>query len=286
MKYLMTLLTFCALSVLTAQKGTIFKHSFKPNSHYTTGMDTRIQMTMKMDLPEDMKPEMPEEMGSMKMDMDMFFGLSVKTGEKQAENIPFIMTYDSISSIFVNNGERMDVGEQQMNMFKDMVIKGHFLNNEVEIDSISGMAATDEMKQSMESQMQGIQMLLNFPEGPMMIGDTFSQTNINKVPTAAGEVGVEVRLIFKLEKVEGSLATFSTVEVYDFSKTSTDLVEINGNGAGTGILIFDIANQHIVNYDNKSTMDMNMDMSAQVGQDMKMDISSNNHIIITTALKQ
>lgn len=290
MKYLFTALFLLTISGLSAQKSWTFKHELAPQTKYRTDMLMDMDMDMNMELPEEVKAEMAGMMpDSMQMKMIMFFAIGMKTMDATENGLPFVMTYDSTSMSARMNGEDLPLPQStQMEMMKGLEIKGRVVDHKMTLDSMAGVAITPEMSAAMQSNLQGVQMMINFPERALMIGDTFSQINLQQVNAGAGgNIEVKVLWTLKLESVEGDLATFSTTEDYNFDGNASEgeiKMIMDGDGKGMGTLLFHRGENRILNYTNDSVMNMKMDMGAQTGMEMKMGVATKNHIVVTNKL--
>lgn len=282
LKYLLTLLGFCLAFTLIAQESWTFKQAFRPESTYRSDLNMDIDMTMLMDFPEEMQKEMPAD--TMSMVMGMQFEVLMKTGAVTDGGLPFVVSYDSVAMVGAVNGDTIPMDGQE-EMLRGFNIKGRYVNQEMVLDSLGGEAMTAQVAQSVQQNLEGLAMMVEFPETPLRIGDSFSQTVTKSVSTATGNnVDMEVVMHYTLESVEGEVAVFRTREEYDFGSLKDQNFDISGRGEGGGTMRFSLAQNYILSYVNDSDLDMLMDMSATTGMETKMDMSSRNRIKSRTTL--
>lgn len=251
-----------AFANLNAQKGIQLEHRHLAETTYLTSMKMDVEMSMLVPELPDVK-DIPDEMGdtmvmTMLMDMDIrnAFGSENENGRME-----FLMEYDSMNTTMYMNGEEQKFPNATNDQLRDMKIQGSVVGSEMYIDSVSGVAIDSATAAALKGNLQGMQVLIKFPDHPLKVGDTFEQTNeIVTNAGAAGQVTALVHQTYRLERYDDEFAYLSMQEVYEFLKSTNDMATVKGNGTGQGEVKFSRADKTVVEYDNTSMMELEMEV--------------------------
>ncbi len=207
------------------------------------------------------------------MDMRMEMASRQLFGPQRPDGgIGFEMKYDSMSQRMRINGEEQPMPPGVDVQLANMEIMGSIVDGEMQIDSLGGMALDSATAVAMKGNLQGLQVMVQFPDRPLMKGDTFSQTN-EMITSAgvAGQIAIKVHQTYQLDSWDDEYAYLSITEVYDFSGAMDEgdgNMKMQGEGGGKGRMVFSIKDRTAVTYETNSTMLMDMDMMGVV---MSMD---------------
>ncbi|RKR81131.1 hypothetical protein BDD43_1275 [Mucilaginibacter gracilis] len=254
-----------------AQKQMIFKMLVKPNYHYDMVMN--MNMNMEMNISGDSATINQIKSGQsfpMIMNAQSAVNGDIKTGLVNAVNkIPFTMTMKTLASKMNINGKEnpMPVPATSTVMYGTYTADG-----KMNLDSIAGTKATDEIKNSMTTTIKGIQAIVKFPEKPMKIGDSFTQDTPMDLPIADMQLKLISKTTYKLTAIEDNIAYFDAV--YDITmdvagNAAGMAMAMNMTGDGDGKLVFDIKANYPTSI--KKNMNINYNMTMPQAAGVKMD---------------
>lgn len=253
-----TLLLFCFLSIKAFGQRYFFKQEYQPNSEYEIVMDLVGNTDMKV-----IAPKLGEQ--TMKMEQDMKMSMKIITQKLEENKIPFSMKYSNFEMKMKMNGKEMNSKE---NPLSSMETTGVIENgNKISIIDIKGKAVSEEIKEMIKNQNTQIsQFAVDFPKEGMQVGDTFIQKIPYHMKSPQGiDMVMEMRMYYKLIKVEGENADFDTILEMDM-KIGNDKMEIIGKAEGQGKSVFNTK----INQFSKMDSDMQMRMIMDMGEIGKM----------------
>jgi hypothetical protein len=276
--YALILLLLTGFS-LKAQQQATFKMKVAPNKSYDLQM--KMSMNMLMDISGDtaMVNQMKKagQPFPMNMVMDMGMGGLIKTNAANANNnVPFVMAMKPSALKMVMNGKETPIPMPAVN---ETVYGFYTSDGKMSIDSIAGKKADDATKEAMMKMADGIQATIKFPDGPMKIGDTFTQDLPMNLPMAGLGAGkMTSKTTYKLTAIENNKAYFDLV--YDFAMDMSTGMSMNMTGNGDGKLVYDMLSNYpqsthgnmSINYDMKMPQAQNMNMAGKMK--MVMDVQN------------
>lgn len=235
-----------------------FKQEYTPNSEYEMVMDLVGNTDMKVTAPK-----LGEQ--TMKMEQDMKMSMKINTQKLEGNKIPFSMKYSNFEMKMKMNGQEMNSKENPLGLMETTGVIEN--GNKMSIIDIRGKAVSEEIKEMIKNQSsQMSQFAVDFPKDGMQVGDTFMQKIPYHMKSPQGiDMVMEMRMHYKLTKVEGENADFDTILEMDM-KIGNDKMEIVGKAEGQGKSVFNTK----INQFSKMDSDMQMRMTMDMGEIGKM----------------
>lgn len=252
-----------------AQKEVLFKIRYMPDQHYAMLMKMTMNMDMNMsgDSATMKQIKASGQTFPMLMVMESTTNGDIKTGRLTSGNkIPYTMTLKAAPAKMTMNGQTMDVPTPATN---ETLFGNYTPDGKMSIDSIAGKKTDDLLKTTMSKLVENITANIQFPEKPMKIGDTFTQSIPMDMPMAGMAYKINCKAIYKLVSIANNKANFDMR--YDISSdvAAGQGMAIKMAGDGDGNFIYDIP----ANYATSMLSNMNVKYSMTMPQapTMKMD---------------
>ncbi|GEM_PF-485873 len=266
MKKLLLLILISTLFIrVNAQQNFIFKIKYIPNRHYTTIM--QMDMNMDMDFKGDSAILEKIKASGTKVPMVMVSStkmeMNIHTGAlKPANTFPITFNYSNVASkISVNGDEKVSPPSP---IIGQTIYGEYSTEGKIQLDSISGKALDDELKQTLTAGIANLVNQMKFPDKPMSIGETFNQEVPFSLPVAGINMSSTIKIIYKLISVDKSSAYFDTIQSMDFDvNTEKDGVKMIGKGKGTGDgkLVYNLAQNFATEMTSNLGFDLTMNVS-------------------------
>ena len=211
------------------------------------------------------------------MQMQSATDMNVKTGAVSASHFPINMTVDVTSTKMKMNGVDQPAAlpaDPKQNISGECTLDG-----KISFEVAGGAKMDDAIKEQMLKVINTMQNSVKFPDKPMKIGDAFTQDVPMDIPLAGNTSKMMVKAVYKLIAIENNKAYFDIV--FDMDTKLADTIDMKG--AGTGKLIYDIANNFSTMV--QENMDVNYTMVLpQMPASMKMTGKMNMLMDYTTII--
>jgi len=253
--FLLSLLFFVIKA--EAQQSVVFKMKYLPNRTYdaATTLSMNANITLSGDTNIIAKLKSKGVIQPITLNMETSINGSTKTGPADANNnIPITINY-KIGQISISfNGKKIDV-PQKIN--SDRTIYGHVnAAGTLKSDSISGAKIKDTSSKTASQLINSIQNKIKFPDHPLKVGDTFTQDLPMNIPIGSNDTEADVKVIYKLVKIDGGNAYFDMDQTMNMQLTFKQS-PITLTGSGTGKLIYDIRDSFPTDYSSNLNFKFN-----------------------------
>ena len=240
-----------------AQQSVVFKMKYQPDHSYdaATTLSMNANITLSGDTNIIAKLKSKGVIQPITLNMETSINGSTKTGPADANNnIPITINY-KIGQISISfNGKKIDV-PQKIN--SDRTIYGHVnAAGTLKSDSISGAKIKDTSSKTASQLINSIQNKIKFPDHPLKVGDTFTQDLPMNIPIGSNDTEADVKVIYKLVKIDGGNAYFDMDQTMNMQLTFKQS-PITLTGSGTGKLIYDIRDSFPTDYSSNLNFKFN-----------------------------
>ena len=147
-------------------------------------------------------------------------------------------------------------GKEILNPISNTIIIGQIAaDNKFKIDTIYNPKINQKTRDALKSVFKDLKPDIDFPKKSLKIGDSFE----NKVPINIPINGQQVKILmtktFTLKNVIKNIAVFAVNENFSLNMESIDITE---TGEGSGIVEFDISENHIIKESSHFTIKLNL----------------------------
>jgi hypothetical protein len=275
-----TAIIFCltlSFGLSKAQQSFLFKIKYLPAHIYESAVTTDMNMEMIFSGDSATMKKIKEKGIKSPMEMttksDMEF--DVETGVlKSGEMFPIVLYYKKIDSRSVLNGNEKDDAANPM--LGQKIYAQYSTDGKIKVDSIPGKEIDDQLKEVFANTLDKLLNTMHFPDSPLKIGDTFAQDIPFNMPIAGMNIGLTIKVIYKLTSVENNIAYFDLDESLDMDITQTQNgLSVKGSGAGQGKMTYDIKG----NFSPTRTATLKMKYTMLAG---KITVSTSANVSATT----
>ncbi|HZY37983.1 MAG TPA: hypothetical protein VFE53_15100 [Mucilaginibacter sp.] len=265
--YLPLLLLFVKVQ---AQQNVVFKIKYLPNHTYAGAIS--MGMVVHADLSGDTavlaKLKSQGLTPPLAMNMDMKMDGTTKTGAtgaNQAFPITMGFKFDNLSMDL--NGNSIPIPTEKLG--NGVSVYGHIgADGTIKADSIGGAKAGDTSQEKVAKLMNTIQKHIQFPDHPMKIGETFTQTMPMSIPMGGSNMDLNSQVVYKLVSITDGNANFDVQQSMDMSMPIAGAT-INISGTGGGKLVYSIKDNFATDY----STNVNLKVTGQV-KTLKIDATA------------
>lgn len=276
-RLLLCFLLVIAFQSTSGQQKVLLKGIMLPNKVYKAEMANNADMLMTVKGDSATMAEIAtsgmQSPINMTIKQDIF--MTTKTGAQQADKkIPVTMTYDKMTMSTNIAGKETS---QDTNPYADATIHGTTMGDgKINIDTITGNL-NDALKLSLKNTINTLQGNMKFPEKELQVGESFDQDLPLVVPVAQMQIKMKIRMKGTLKEIKDAKAIFDIKQdiILDMSMEDGGN-KFSGSGSGTGVMIFDIKNKFLDQYDSDIQYQiiaeletMTMDINCKAKQRMK-----------------
>ncbi len=241
---------------LGGSKGYYFKTTVNPNSSYK--MIMRITMNSKVNYDGDSLFIEKLNYQGVKLPLSIetykAIGMSAKTNSLRSDST-FVMTssFDYDTSLTIRNGDTVNTpmkileGLKIASVYsKDLGVKGI---------EVIGSNLPEEQKHLIAEMVGKMYQNIKYPDKPMKIGDSFTQTLPTQIPINTQKIiDMNIQVTYALRGVDGNKAFFDTITKMALND-STGAVKFILNGEGSGKLIHDIQRNYPIESNSNMILD-------------------------------
>ncbi len=260
MKKAFSLFILISIAVLrsNAQSEVPFKIKMLPNRTYSSVMKMKMNMEMNYDDPAAVKNAKGSSAPTpMVVQTETSMSTEMQTGAlTPANDFPFTMSLKQLAAKSMMNGKETPSAAPG----PDQVMTGRYTTDgKMELQSISGTAMTDAMKEQMSKVVKNIMGAIEFPEKSMKPGDTFTQEIPFDMPLPGMTPKLTMKGTYKLIDIVAGKANFDLAFVITVDAQST----IKMNGTGAGKMVYDIATNYPTSTVENMTLTYNLAIPQQ-----------------------
>jgi hypothetical protein len=250
MKKIFLLLLLLFVLKAEAQQSVIFKMKYQPNHSYDAV--TTLVINGNVNLSGD--TNIIKKLTSQGITQPIILNLEIningntKTGSTgTSNNFPLTMKYDVNQINITVNGKKINIPQ---NINQGKMIYGHVNpDGKLKGDSIGGSKQKDTSQKNIAQLINSVQNKIQFPDHALKVGDTFTQDVPLNIPMGGNNTEADVKLIYKLVKIDGGNAYF------DVDQSMNMLVSVKQSaitliGSGNGKMVYDIKNSFPADYSN------------------------------------
>ncbi len=245
----------------TEDQGFLFDVKYLENKIYTTSTKVFAKSEIDFEGPEETINKIKSSGMELPMllDQDQITIMKIETFSKNEKGfMPFSGSLDSISTIQYING-KINTQDSPATIDTSFKISGHYNKDEMIIEKIKGNGIQPEMENALKSSIANMMKSIKFPEKPLKVGDSFSQSIPITIPVQGiVNVNMIVTTYYKLINIKDNIAYFDIEQ--DFELTSeANKAKISMSGSGPGKLIYDTKLYQITSMNTNSVMKMKVD---------------------------
>jgi hypothetical protein len=254
-KYLFVSFLILSASFAMAQDGIMFKIKFLPSHTYLIATNVSAVVTTDLSANKDLAEKLASKGITQPLVASAQFDnkTTATTGALSADNsFPITMVKGAMPNITVAiNGKQIPIPTP-----KGVEIKfyGHVdADGKLNLDSVGGKKLDDSTAAPIKKMMNSMMGAINFPEHPIKVGESFTQTVPFNLPMANKGMAMSIKVTYKLTSISGDNAYFDIAQVLDMQ---LDLkgVNVSLTGNGSGKMVYDTKN----NYPTSSNGDIKM----------------------------
>ncbi|RAW01055.1 hypothetical protein [Pseudochryseolinea flava] len=269
---LMIMLIMLLSTIASAQsKKVLIKSRLAPNTNYVTQVDNLTNITMDIDASDDVKKSLASAGMSMPMAMKTEQRMEMNTLVSEAD----AQGNRKVEVQFTKNEVASSVGDKKLDMPPFGLAKIFYTVNkdeQAQIDSMAGDKLTNEVIESMKNMV--MKAYVKFPDYPIGLGDKFEDKMPMNIPVKGFDAAVVLVSRFKVVAVTDTEVKLDVKQTMEMSMTSQEKkADVKMEGDGKGVAVYNIAMDHLTNYDVKLDMDMVFKMEG-MNLTMKGDIIS------------
>ena len=135
-------------------------------------------------------------------------------------------------------------GKEVLSPLSKTIIKGLLSeDSKFNIDTIINPKLDEQTKNALKSVFKDLKPDIDFPKKPLKIGDSFDHKIPMNIPVNGEQIKVLLTKTYMLKSVINNIAEFTVSEIISLNMES---LNITANGSGSGIVEFNIAENHIV----------------------------------------
>jgi len=254
-KYLFVSFFILSVSFARAQDGVIFKIKFLPSHTYLIATNVSGVLTTDLSANKDLAEKLASKgiMQPLVANVQFDNKSTATTGALSADNsFPVTMVKGGTPTINITiNGKQIPIPIPKTTEFK---FYGHVgADGKLNLDSVGGKKLDDSTAAPIKKMMNSMMGAVNFPDHPIKVGESFTQTVPFNLPMASKGMAMNINVIYKLTSISGDNAYFDIAQVLDM-KLDLKNINLSLTGNGSGKMVYDIKN----NYPSSSSSDMKM----------------------------
>ena len=253
-----------------AQQNVVFKMKYLPNHTYAGAIS--MGMVVHVDLSGDTavlaKMKSQGMSSPLAMNMDMKMEGATKTGAPGAiQAFPISMGYKFDNMSLDLNGNSIPMPTEKLGA--GVSLYGHVgADGIIKADSIGGAKKGDTSQASVTKLMNTIQKQIKFPDHPMKIGETFTQSMPMSLPMGSNNMDLNTEVIYKLVSITDGNANFDVQQSMNMSIPVAGAT-INVSGTGAGKLVYSIKDNFATDYNTT----VNLKVTGQI-KTLKIDATA------------
>jgi hypothetical protein len=252
-KYLFVSFLILSVSFAKAQDGVMFKIKFLPSRTYQIATNISGAVTTDLSANKDLVAKLSSKGITQPLVANVQFDnkSTAITGALSADNsFPVTMVKGAMPNINISiNGKQIPIPAPKT---AEMKFYGHVNpDGKLNLDSLGGKKLNDSTAAPFKKMMNSMIGAVNFPDHPIKVGESFTQTIPFNLPMASKGMAMSIKVTYKLTSISGDSAYFDIAHVIDMQ---LDLkgVNLSLTGNGSGKMVYDIKN----NYPSSSNSDI------------------------------
>lgn len=273
---------FLIFSSLTnhAQESITFKAKINPNRTYKTQLNTSSYSEININADQEIIDRFESQGVKLPMIMEDETNMTTELVTLQTDKngeFPAKMTYNKWVSTTTLNGETTTKEKP----YSGTIISGKYdVENKFKIDTIIGDKVSDKMRSTLKSILENIQQTIAFPEKPMKIGDNFKSEMPMTIPMEGmNPIYLKISVEYLLKEIKGNKAIFDIKQTVGLDMNQ-EQVNVVATGGGNGTSEYDIKENYLTKYSSKLPMDVTVVINEKMTMKMKMDITTEQNVII------
>lgn len=270
------LIPFLLLVVkLQAQKHAAFKIKYKPNHTYSGDMGIKMELNATLSGNDTVLQKLAAQ--GIKQPVAFNFNL-VMSGITQAGspgsdgNFPLTMSYN-FKDISANlGGNEVPIPKDKLE--KGIKVYGHCSADGVfQTDSAAGQKMNDSARMKTNRMMNAFQKNIKFPDHPMKIGESFTQSIPFNLPMTGTNFQIDASTVYTLLSISDGKAYFDVKPNINMS------IPVKGNvltvtGTGSGKMTYSIKDNFATDYTSTINLKVNGKIATlQIDATAQMDIN-------------
>jgi len=264
MKKLLSIL-FIAFSCfcIQAQEGIVFKVIIKPNTTYTSEMNT-YTLTETLLTTGEALPDSKDNKSTMESTLKVT-SIMKSQGKREDGNIPITIRYEDATSAMLINGN-----EQAMDLpITDLAIQASYTpENRIMLDTIVGESFNPQFKQLIGNMLDQMVQPVEFPDSAIQVGDQFTTEQPLTIPNPGmSPIQMKIKSTYTLNQIKEGKAFLSFQQDVTLESTQEGF-SMDAKGSGTGVCEYHIDGQYLSYYKTdlpwQMTINLNENMSSIV----------------------
>lgn len=254
-KFLPAILIIAAANICKAQSVN-FKLSYQPDHNYQLTGDMKIGVVTDLSsvpqIADKLKQQGITEPVNAVMNMQMNF--NINTGNTANDKtFPYQMNFTMPSMGVTVNNKEMPIPVPKNTGTK---MYGHVApGGQLSIDSLNGQKIPDSIAQKTLTMMNSMLKMVNFPNHPLKVGDSFTQQIPLNIPMFKG-ISNNIATTYTLVSIQGNRANFDIKQDMSMHMDIKGKMSIAMTGVGAGKMIYDVSNSFPISYTTNANMDI------------------------------
>lgn len=234
-KALLLILLSISIFSCKTQKEVDFNASYSPNSQYDKTLKKITESSLKYIASDEILDRLKKRgIENPKISKDSSL-LKYKTNTGTLKGDKFTIVMELLESV-------------DPLMSSDTKFYGKSVDGQMQIDSISSSAFTEQEKIALFPIIESMIDKVNYPNRKFKVGESFEQKDPLSVPLLTGEpIDVMIHSIYTLKKVKKGIGYFDLEQSYTLKSPMEDY-EVEIEGIGKGQVKYDIKNQSVIKY--------------------------------------
>ena len=276
-KYLFVTCLILFAAFAKAQEDVIFKIKYLPNHTYQINGNNSVSFYTDLSAYKEIASRLAAQGISQPVNAYInYSSQGVVTTSKIAtdKSFPVEMQFSTYPLTGYLNGKTIPIPTKK-NIVK---IYGNVsADGRINVDSLNSKKLTDSTAASAKTMMNKMMGMINFPEHPLKVGESFTQNLPFDFPMVKGMV-INIKITYKLISVTDGKAYFDLTQGLDMNMNIKE-VNINLLGSGIGKMVYDIKNNYPVSNSGDISMTINIKSDKFTGAATAEVKSKINYII-------
>jgi len=256
-KYIFIILFISAFNLVKAQDELAFKIKYLPNHTYQLSSNMSFDIRTDLSSNKDMAAKLASQGITQPIEANFQYNSSgvSNTGTVKADNtFPLIMNMNAPAIKGTINGKPIPI-PSKTNIIK--IYGSVSADGKLNVDSLAGQKLTDSTAVPIKKMMNSFMGMINFPDHPLKVGESFTQNVPFNVPLGGKSMAINISITYKLTNVSGNKANFDLTQSMNM-QLNLGNIKLSVNGGGAGTMVYDIKNSFPVSMNSSISLLVNI----------------------------
>jgi hypothetical protein len=270
-------LLLLTINLVKAQDEVLFKIKYLPSHNYQFSGGGTVALQTDLSANKDIASKLAAQGITQPINAVIEFdvkGITTTSAINADKVIPLVMNFSTPTISGTMNGKSIPIPSKSVNSS----IYGHIdANGNLNVDSLNGKKLNDSASNVAKSMMNKMMGLVNFPEQPLKVGDSFTRDVPFNFPMAKG-MAINVKVTYKLTGISNGKAYLDLVQDLNM-KMQMKKIGVTITGDGTGKMVYDIKNSFPVSQTSNIFMTINVQSDKFSGSGTAKIIGNSTYVI-------